>query len=158
MLTQSEADSLIAMQKKRTKEEMYNFPLAGERLTIPIISVDERESFLIDINRGGIRLTKCTYQGRYQKTIILVRLDIHGSPHTNPEVLNIPLPRLESYNGQTIQCPHLHLYVEGFMDKWAIPAPSDKFLNTNNLRDTLDDFFRYCNIVKPPIMQRDLFI
>jgi len=158
VLTQSEADGLIAMQKKRTKEEMYNFPLAGERLTIPIISVDERESFLIDINRGRIRLTKCTYQDRYQKTIILVRLDIDGPPHTNPEVLNIPPPYFESYNGQTIQCPHLHLYVEGFMDKWAIPAPSDKFLNTNNLRDTLDDFFRYCNIVKPPIMQRELFI
>ena len=50
MLTQSEANILIDMQKKRAKEEMYNFPLAGGILTIPIISVDERESFLIDIN------------------------------------------------------------------------------------------------------------
>lgn len=157
MITQSEADVLIAMQKKHTKEEIFDFPMPGEILTIPIISIDERESFLIDVNRKGkIRLTKCTYQNRYQKIIILVRLEIHGSPHTNPEVLNIPIPYLESYNGQTIPCPHLHLCVEGFMDKWAIPVPTDKFPKTTDLGATLDDFFSYCNIVKPPIIQRRL--
>jgi len=29
---------------------------------------------------------------------------------------DLPLPYLTPYNGQTIDCPHLHLYVEGFMD------------------------------------------
>ncbi len=159
MLTQSEADALIAMQKKRSTEEYYDFPSSGESLTIPIVSIDEREAFLIDVNRKGrIRVTKCTYQERCQGRIILVRLDVDGRPHTNPEVTSVPIPYLASYNGQTIQCPHLHLYVEGFMDKWAIPTPSNKFPKTGNLYKTLDDFFRYCNIVKPPIIQRGLFI
>ncbi|MBI4721504.1 MAG: hypothetical protein HY769_00620 [Candidatus Stahlbacteria bacterium] len=157
MLNQSEADRLIAIQKKRVKEERYNFPLAGERLVIPIISTDEREPFLIDINRRRIKLTKCTYQNRYQGTIILVRLDVDGSPHPNPEVVNVPLTYLEPYNGQTILCPHLHLYVEGFDDKWAIPSPSGKFSRTKNIRATLDDFFYYCNVTEIPEVQGGLF-
>lgn len=159
MLTQPEADTLITMAKKKSTDERYDFPSSGEILTIPVVSIDERESFLIDVNRKGrIRLTKCTYQERYRKMIILVRLDIDGSPHTNPEVDTIPLSYLTPYNGQTIYCPHLHLYVEGFMDKWAIPAPSDKFPETGDLYRTLKDFFRYCNIIDPPIIQRGLFI
>ena len=156
MLTQSEADALIDMRKKLAKKEVYNFPPAGEILTIPIISVDERESFLIDINRGSIRLTKCTYQERYQRIITLVRLDIDGPPHPKPEVVNIPFPHLEPYNGQTIPCPHLHLYVEGFMDKWAIPSPSEKFPRTTDLVAILADFFRYCNVVELPAIQRGM--
>jgi len=159
MLTQSEAEALIAMQKKKSTDEQYDFPSSGEILTIPIVSIDERESFLIDVNRRGrIKLTKCTYQERYKGIIILVRLDIDGQPHTNPEVNNIPLPYLAPYNGKTINCPHLHLYVEGYMDKWAIPAPQDRFPDTRDLYKTLYDFFRYCNIIEPPNIQRGLFI
>lgn len=159
MLTQSEADVLIAMQKRRATDESYDFPSSGEFLTIPVISIDEREPFLIDVNRKGrIRLTKCTYQERYRGIIILLRLDIDGPPHTNPEVSSVPNSYLAPYNGQIIQSPHLHLYIEGFMDKWAIPTPSGKFPNTSDLYTTLEDFFRYCNIVELPIIQRGLFI
>jgi hypothetical protein len=158
MLTQSEADALIALEKKRTSNDRYNFPPNREILTIPIVSIDERESFLLDINRkGSIKLTRCTYQERYRGIIILVRLDIDGPPHTNPEVDIVPLSYLSPYNGQTIKCPHLHLYVEGYMDKWAIPAPDNEFPNTKDLYKTLEDFFRYCNITDPPIIQRGLF-
>ncbi|MFZ5632712.1 MAG: DUF6978 family protein [Bacillota bacterium] len=158
MLTQFEADTLIAISKKRCGNQIFNFPWAGETLTIPVVSIDEKESFLIDINRGRIKLTKCTYQERHEGIIILVRLDVDGRPHTNPDVLRVPLSYLEPYNGQTIGCPHLHLYVEGFMDKWAIPAPPDSFSRTNDLYETLYEFFSYCNIIEPPIVQRGLFI
>ena len=157
MITQSEADALIAMQKKTAKAEIYNFPLPGEMLIIPIVSWDKIESFLVDVNRRTIRLTKCTYQERYQGMIILVRLDIDGSPHLNPEVVDISLPYLKPYNGQTIPCPHLHLYVEGFMDRWAIPSPSKKFPRIENICATLNDFFHYCNIADPPLVQRSIF-
>ena len=157
MLTQTEADALIQLPKKRKSSDVYTFPLPGETLSIPIVSLDEKEDFLIDLNRGQIRLTKCTYQERYETINILIRLDINGSRHTNPEVLAVPLPYLTPYNGRTIDCPHLHLYVEGFMDKWAIPAPQDRFTDTTNLYTTLQDFFRYCNITEIPKIQRGLF-
>ncbi len=157
MLIQNEADSLIAMPKKKAKNERYNFPLQGEDLVIPVVSIDERESFLIDINRGRIRLTKCSYQERHGGIIVLVRLDVDGPAHTNPEVQKTPQAYLAPYNGLTLSSPHLHVYVEGFMDKWAIPAPNDKFPRTNDLYSTLQDFFRFCNIIEPPVVQRGLF-
>lgn len=159
MLTQSEADALITMQKKKATNAHCDFPSSGEILTIPIISIDERESFLIDVNRRGkIKLTKCTYQERYQEIIILFRLDIDGPAHPNPDVLSVPLSYLAPHNGQIIPCPHLHMYVEGFMDKWVIPTPADKFPNTSDLYRTLYDFFSYCNVVELPIIQEGLFI
>jgi len=150
MLTQNEADALITLPKKSNSSEKYRFPYPGDILTIPIISLDEHEKFLIDVNRGSIRLSKCTYQERYQQMFILIRLDVDGPPHSNPEVVNVPLSILESFNGKVIECPHLHLYVEGFMDKWAIPAPDTEFNRIDFLYQTLQDFFRYCNILEPP--------
>lgn len=158
MLTQSEADALTAMPKKRADDESYSFPHSGQVLSVPIISDDGREPFLLDLYRGRIRLTKCTFQERYRKTIVLVRLDIDGRPHTNPEVSSVPVSYLGPHNGQTIQCPHLHLYVEGFNDTWAIPVPIDRFPQTDDLYRTLDDFFCYCNIAEPPIIQRGLSV
>jgi hypothetical protein len=35
---------------------------------------------------------------------------------------------------------------------------SDIFTRTNDLYETLMDFFRYCNVIEPPIIQRGLFI
>ena len=149
-LTQTEADLLISLSKKRKSEEEYEFPLAGESITIPIASNDENQEFLIDIHRGKLILKKCTYQERYRKMDLLVRLDINGPSHDNPAVSSVPLPYLEQYNGKNIKCPHMHLYVEGYMDKWAIPAPSDKFTNMDDLYHTMQDFFAYCNVTEKP--------
>ena len=158
MLSQTEAEMLISLKKKREKDNTYDFPFSNEYLNIPIISIDGKESFLIDINRKGtIRLLKCTFQERYQGTNILIRLDIDGPPHTNPTVSSVPMPELKPYNGKTIQCPHLHIYVEGFMDNWAIPILNDKFSNTNDLYLTMEDFFCFCNVIEPPIIERSLF-
>ena len=157
MLTQSEADALIAIPKRRANDRRYQFPNSGETLIVPIISEDGSESFLVDVNRGRIRITKCTFQERYRDIYILVRLDIGGTPHTNPVVTTVPASHLGPYNGQAIQCPHLHLYMEGFEDRWAIPAPVNIFPRTGDLYATLIDFFRYCNIVEPPIIERGLF-
>jgi len=158
MLAQSEADDLINISKMKVSDDNYGFPRPGESLTIPIISQDEQENFLVDISRGRIRLTKYSYQERYQTIIILVRLDLDGPPHTNPDVVNVPLSYLTPYNGQIIDYPHLHLYAEGFMDKWAIPAPNDEFPDTINLYKTLQDFFRYCNVVEPPKMHWEVLL
>lgn len=157
MISQGEADLLISMEKRRAEERNYTFPGRGGKLEIPIISLDGREQFLIDVNRGRIRLTKCTYQERHQGAMILVRLDIDGPPHQNPEVEKVPLEYLRAYNGVELSCPHLHLFVEGYLDKWAIPAPADKFPNTGDLYQTLADFFVYCNVIEPPQVIKGLF-
>jgi hypothetical protein len=143
-LTQTEADILIAMEKHRVSDEIWAFPEPGERLSIPLESIDRRETFTLDIHRGRINLAKGTYQNRSRSVVILVRIDFGGQPHRNPD-------------GTEIASPHLHLFREGYGDKWAFEVPTHRFANLSDRWRTLDDFMRYCNIVTPPRIQRGLF-
>ena len=143
-LTQQEADRLMTMEKIADPSKDWDFPAPGERISVPLTSRDQREHFLLDVTRYQIKLTKASYQNRVHTAIILYRLDIDGAPHRNPD-------RIE------IACPHLHVYREGYGDKWAIPVPADVFTNTANLFTSLDDFMRHRRIVEAPYIQRGLF-
>lgn len=142
-LTQEEADALIGMHKGRTNDDVTFYPGPGNSVSIPLISDDKRENFLLDIRRGKIDLLKATNQNRARQTIVLVRLDLGGAPHRNPD-------------GEEITCPHLHIYREGYGTKWAKSVSSDEFSNADDLWKTLQDFMRYCNITKPPIIQKGI--
>ena len=143
-LTQTEADALMEMEKRRADEKEYFFPQPGERISIPLTSPDKRESFMLDVTRARIKLTKATYQDRARQVIILMRLDLDGPTHRNPD-------------GEEILCPHLHIYREGYGDKWAVPAPSDRYANTLDLFSTFEAFMQHCNITDPPRIQKGLF-
>lgn len=143
-LTQQEADQLIAMEKHRVDEERWEYPMVGGSISVPLISANKREEFLLDIGQGKIDLLKGTYQNRARQVIVLIRLDFGGRPHRNPD-------------GQEIASPHLHLYREGFGDKWATSLPADVFPDTSDLWRLLEDFMKLCNITEPPSIQRGLF-
>jgi hypothetical protein len=145
VLTQPEADAFIGMRKVRTNETEWDYPIAGAGLAIPLTSEDRRTNFFLDLSRGRINLAKGKYQNRVHQAVILVRLDFGGSPHRNPD-------------GQEITCPHLHLYREGFGDKWAFPIPVTNFPNIPDAWATLQDFMQYCNITEPPTIRRGLFV
>ncbi len=143
-ISQAEADALIAMEKHSTEENTFLFPLEGGRLSLGLTSPDKRENFSLDITRGQIKITKATYQNRARQAIVLMQLDIDGPPHSNPD-------------GQQIPCPHLHVYREGHGDKWAIPAPAEKYPNVRDLYAALEAFMRHCNVTQPPIIDKGLF-
>ena len=143
-LTQAEADALIAMDKGKATEDQYAFPGAGGNVVIPLISTNKREDFLLDIYRSRIDLLKGTYQNRARQVVVLVRLDFGGAPHRNPD-------------GQELPCPHLHVYREGFGDKWAIPVPTKQFQDIANGWQTLQDFMTFCHVVNPPTIQMSVF-
>lgn len=143
-LTQAEADALLALAKRRIDATEHDYPAFGERVTIPLISFDRRESFLLDLRRSRIDLAKGTYQNRARQVVVLARLDFGGAPHRNPD-------------GQKIGTPHLHVYREGYGDRWADPVPSDRFTNLDDPWRTLEDFMRFCNVVEPPVIVRGLF-
>lgn len=143
-LTQAEADALIAMEKHRVNEDRSDFPMGGQSLILPLQSADRREQFLLDVSRGRIDLLKVKMQSRGRQVVVLVRLDLGGAPHRNPD-------------GEEMLPPHLHVYREGYGDKWATPIPSDRFRSTGDLWMTLEDFMRFCNIIEPPHIERGLF-
>ncbi|MCC5877497.1 MAG: hypothetical protein JJU11_14855 [Candidatus Sumerlaeia bacterium] len=142
-LTQAEADTLLALEKYYYGEERFTYPGLGGSLRLGLHSADRCEEFNLDITRGRIVLTKNTFQTRARKTVILVRLDIDGPPHRNPD-------------GGEIPCPHLHLYREGFGDKWALPLPPE-FVGVENPIELLDIFMDYCRIVGKPTIEEDIF-
>lgn len=142
-LTQAEADALIALEKRPVDTQTWDYPDFGGAITVPLMSVDRRERFLLDLRRSQINLSKGTYQNRARQVVVLVRLDFGGSPHRNPD-------------GERVESPHLHLYREEYGDKWAFPVPG-RFMDLSDPSQTLDDFMAYCNIVEPPAIDRSLF-
>lgn len=143
LLTQQEADALLALEKHFLGDERFDFPSLGGSLRIPLHSSDRREEFSLDITRGRILLEKNTFQTRARKAVILARLDLAGPPHRNPD-------------GEEIDCPHLHLYREGYGDKWAAPLP-EAFAGIEDTVELMDAFMDYCRVVAKPIIERVLF-
>ena len=143
-LTQAEADALIAMEKHRVNEELSDFPTDGESVVLPLQSADRREQFLLDLSRGRINLQKVKMQTRGRQVVVLVRLDLDGAPHRNPDGVEIPVP-------------HLHVYREGYGDRWARPVPTDRFRLVDDVWTAFEDFLRFCNVTQPPYIERGLF-
>jgi hypothetical protein len=143
-LTQAEADALLSLEKRRADDIERDYPGLGGSLSIPLVSTDGREDFSLDLYRGRINLSKGRYQTRGHQIAILARLDFGGAPHRNPD-------------GTEIGSPHLHLYREGFGDKWAFPVPHTAFTDLNNYWHTLQEFMIFCHIVEPPMIRKGLF-
>lgn len=142
-ISQTEADDLLAMEKISLSSDPINFPDLGGGVTVPLISTDGSEEFLLDVRRNRINVRKGTYQNRARTVLILARLDVGGAPHRNPD-------------GQEVGCPHLHVYREGFGDKWAVDATSLIGANATHW-SAYQWFLSHCNIVRPPSFQRGLF-
>ncbi|HEY4215548.1 MAG TPA: hypothetical protein VGM67_00335 [Gemmatimonadaceae bacterium] len=143
-LTQSEADALLGLEKHRVDSAQYDYPLLGGAIRVPLTSPDRRESFVLDVSRGQINLKKGTYQNRARSVVILARLDFGGQPHRNPDDVEVA-------------SPHLHLYREGYGDKWAYPLPPAAFPKLGDPWVTLHDFMRFVNVTIPPDIRPSLF-
>ena len=142
-LSQTEADYLISLAKRRTDNRSWPYPSGGESVSIPLVSEDRREEFRLDLWRSCINLAKSTHQNRARQVIPLLRLDIGNAPHRNPD-------------GEEIAALHIHRYREGFGDKWAEPIPADMFRDITNSMWMFEDFMRYCNVVELPAIQTRL--
>lgn len=142
MISQQEANELLAMRKIATNTKQYTYPSLGGRIEIPLESENHHESFTLMITRGRIDMYKNSYQSLARRVIILARVDIAGAPHCNPD-------------GEQIACPHIHIYREGYGDKWAQPLPA-LFIDHTNYWRILQDFMLFCNIDEVDI-KRDMF-
>ncbi len=142
-LTQTEADYLMALAKQFSTDDVLvlgDTPLEYSR---DLVSLDGREYFVLDIWRGTLNLKKYKLQERARVIIPLVRVDVGGPLHTNPD-------------GAIIPCPHIHLYREGFDDKWAYPLNDFPFRNPEDIIITFEDFAKLCNIQRLPQIQRSM--
>lgn len=140
MLIQAEADSLISMTKHFVRPPASITIPPGVDDTYELAALDDRERFLLDIWRGTLRLTKLKFQNRVRTVVVLVRLDVDGAPHTNPD-------------GQRLSGTHLHLFREGYEDRWAYPVDTKTFSLLSDPSTTFQDFCAFCSIESPPPVQ-----
>jgi hypothetical protein len=75
---------------------------------------------------------------------VLLRLDVDGPPHENPD-------------GTVVPCPHLHIWKQDAADKWAIPAPAASFTDMADLVATFRDFLTYCNVTEITQIDTEMF-
>lgn len=142
-ITQTEAEYLMKLVKQFETKDTIVLGNTYLKKIHPLISMDGREKFSLDIWHSSFILNKYRFQERARSVIILARVDIGGALHTNPD-------------GVKVLCPHIHLYREGYGDKWAYPLEDYKFQNSNDIVTTFIDFARFCNIVDLPKIQRSL--
>jgi hypothetical protein len=139
LLSQQEADDLLAMKKEREENKIYSFPTGGERLCVPLISCDKKHRFLLDIHSSRVLISKYSFQTRLN-IILLLRLDIDGRPHVNPDGTDV---------GRT----HIHRYRAGSGLDWAEPLP-EPFGKTDEVLSLLHFFMDTCTIVNKPKIQK----
>ena len=140
VLTQAEADRFIQMAKRFVHPPATISVPPGSDETHELAALDDRERFLLDIWRGTLRLTKLKFQNRARTIVVLVRLDVDGAPHTNPD-------------GQRLPGTHMHLFREGYDDKWAFPVDSHSFSLLSDPGTTFQEFCTFCRIESPPPVQ-----
>lgn len=135
MLTQNDARYLIKVLKLLKGEKMITFPSPNEQMVLEAQSDElDNDKFLFYINRKGqYNLKKCTYVSRYNNVYNLLRIDIDGPPHDNPD-------------GTTVSCPHIHIYKEGYNLSWAYPLSPEIKTDPKDLIMVLIDFLKYTNI------------
>jgi len=140
MLTQAEAEQLIQMVKHFVNAPAVISIPPGADDTYELAGQNDREKFLLDVWRGTLRLTKLRFQDRVRTVVVLVRLDVDGAPHSNPD-------------GQRLAGTHLHIFREGFDDRWAYPVDPTVFTLLSDPGTTFQEFCAFCKIESPPPVQ-----
>jgi len=143
-ITQNEFELLMSLKKSFTRSEEIEIGPAPLKWTREVNSLESHDTFLIDYNRGKIQLLKYTLNKRYKQTVCLIRLDTIGR-HTNPD-------------GEKFDGPHIHLYRDGFDDKFAHPIVSIGINDPTNIENSIKEFLEFCNIRNIPPIQKSTYL
>ena len=152
---------LIHMPKSFDNEKEPIVLTDGFTKQYDLHSPQSLDSFYLDISVGSISL-KYTLQTRVYSTVCLIRYD-YGGTHTNPKK-DCSLSKNDPFYSIHDKCigkkydhqPHIHIYREGFDDKWAYPA-NEIIKNPSNISKSVIDFLDYCGVVKKPKIQEGLY-
>lgn len=128
-MIKEKAQELIHVMKELLKTGTYQLPTIGSTGKIDLKSqLSPKDRFDVYINRKAtIDPKKYTLLLRYPEENLL-RIDVNGPDHTNPD-------------GTTVPCPHIHMRMKD-TGRWDVSAI---FGNTEDCATTVKDFLQYCN-------------
>lgn len=146
-LTQVEYSYYMGLEKQFKEPDELVLGPAPIHWKRDLLATTTKDSFILHFRRGSIELKKFTYNKTIRTCVVLLRYDAMGR-HTNPP----------EADGKTFDGPHVHLYREGFDDKWAFPVTEIGL--SDNPPPTMEDVFNkiasFCNIVGCPHIQSSL--
>jgi hypothetical protein len=149
-LTQTEADELLLMTKEFVEDDPLLYPNSQPlKYDRELRSVDRREAFFLTIERGNRNRARLKYQTRGRAVIVLARIEFFGPAHRNP-------PDSPYGPNVRLECPHIHLYREGFDDRIAYAIADVPQLILRDVASglsCLEDFLRFCNVGHWPEIQ-----
>lgn len=138
-LTDQQVSSVINELKRMiafVDLELLNTPFGKYNSTTNVLSQLNKIPFKLDIHRGNKESDRFTINLRFTETNdCLVRLDIKGGSHSNPDGTLSP----ES---------HIHIYNNNYdkRDSYAHPVNLNDFPNINSLYNASFSFLDYTNI------------
>lgn len=141
-MTQSEFNYILGLKKTFQNSAEILLGPPPMKWSREIIANQTRDLFLLDFRRGSLEIVKYTYNKRFRNSVVLVRYDSVGK-HTNPP----------GTDGASFDGSHIHIYREGFDDKWAFPVSEIGLSGTENIDAVLDKLLDYCNIAARPIIK-----
>lgn len=148
--TQAEADQLLAMAKEFVEDDPLIYPNTQPlKYDRALRSTNRREEFFLTVERGNRNRARLKYQTRARGVIVLARIELNGRAHRNP-------PDAPYRPGERMECPHIHIYREGFDDRIAYHVADVAALalrDTTNGLFCLEDFLRFCNVAQWPQIQ-----
>ena len=140
LLKQADYEHLISLKKRFKNNIIIKSEPAPLHWTREIISMDSEHTFLLDFYRGSFNINRFTINTRFKKNIVLIRFDSQGK-HTNPDET--------SFDG-----PHVHIYKEGYSDKFAYPVSLLGLQEANfTIREALSKLLDYFNVIEIPKIQ-----
>lgn len=138
-LNNKEVDLIINELKKMLSDfdmNHLNTPFGRVKYNGLLVSEINKIDFILSIYRGNIEPERFSINLRFRDTNdCLLRLDINGGPHTNPD-------------GTITPTNHIHVYENSYNPKcsYAYPISIDDFPNIKNLYYTTESFLTYTNI------------
>lgn len=143
-MTQDEYDYLMLQEKTfEDKFTIIQISPAPIKWTKEIKCKTTSNKYLLDFYRGSFELSKFTANKRFRQTLIMLRYD-NGGRHTNPD-------------GETFEGPHVHLFKEGFNDKFAYPISIINIEETDTMEVRFKKILHFCNIKDCPDLEVPMF-
>ena len=138
-LTQEEADTLREIEKILINPHKFRIPLQGKTEEYPVcyqIANMDKDNMSISAFHGNKDIFKVSIRLKYNGNIILTRIDSRDQTrHINPDKTII----------EALQ-PHIHIYREGYDDKFAYPLPRE-FSDATNVCSLFRDFLSYSHVI-----------
>lgn len=143
-LTNEEYSRVMSLKKCFDKNIIL--PQENESKDFGLHSRETGEEFLLSAERKNIvkfSIYRSKFNHCYSK-IPIVRLEIGGRPHINPD-------------GTFIGRDHIHIFKEGYDLSWAYELSEENYIkhfhNYNDYNLLFEDICVYCNIVIPNNLQ-----